>query len=254
MGYYQLVTVKDEHIVGGKHYGLAIDISSSCDGENIVYAILDTLSAVDTITVVTFGTHTAKATMSGSDTDLKQRVSKMLSKSQSGSNLMIGLKELEGEEFLLVSDGEFNEGPDLTMDKPVHCFSVCESLRMRNIASSSGGSYKVLGHLKENSAMCSVVRSVLNKPEPSQFDIKVFGEFRTIYVNTMPHGGVRSFLVPTPKEGIMHLSYKTIEGHVFTDFSVYKNNGDFNATANKFIPCFSPIRKPIMRKCEMIEY
>lgn len=254
MGYYQLLTVKDEHIVSGKHYGLAIDISSSCDCENIVYAILETLNAADTLTVVTFGTHTSKETFRGSDPDLKQRISAMLNKSQSGSNVMIGLGELEGEEFILVSDGKFNEGPDANVNTPVHCFSLCTSSRMRKIASSSGGSYEVLGFTKEKASMRRVIRKVLRKPEPCSFDIKVTGDFRTVQVNAMARGGVQTFLVPTKQDGIAHLSYKNKDGYVFEEFCTYGNKRDFNIVANKFIPCVSPIRKPIMRKCNMIEY
>ena len=254
MGYYQLVTVKDEHIVGGKHYGLAIDISSSCDGENIVYAILDTLCAADTLTVVTFGTHTTKETMRGSDPDLKQRVSRMMSKSQSGSNVMIGLKELEGDEFILVSDGKFNEGPEVSMNRPVHCFSSCTSSRMRKVASSSGGCYEVLGHFKERAMMRRIIRKVLKKPDPCSFDIKITGDFRTVCVNAMSRGGVQTFLVPTTRDGIMHLSYKDKDGHVFEEFCTYENKCNFDVVANMFIPCVSPIRRSIMRKCKMVEY
>ena len=255
-GYYQLLTIRDEHIVGGKHYGLAIDISSSCNGEHIVYALLDTLTSADTLTVVTFGTHTEKQTFSASAPDLRQRVAAMLRTCQSGSNPMVGLEELEGEEFILVSDGKFNEGPSIDKSsKPIHCFSVCESLRMQHVASISGGCYEVLGYTKESATMRQIIRRVLHKPDPCSFDIKLQGDFRTLHVPAMSRGSVRTFLVPTHKNGIVHMSYKNKDGEVFEEFCPYENRYDFNNVANLFTPCVSPIKKPpLMRKCEMVEY
>ena len=112
-GHYQLLTVRDNHIVSGKHYGIAVDTSISCTCENILYAFIDTLSAEDKITVVTFGTHSEKRTFNAIDPGIKQHVADMLRTYQTGSNLMVGLSELEGDEYILISDGLFNGDPVL---------------------------------------------------------------------------------------------------------------------------------------------
>ena len=90
-----------------------MDTSISRTCEKILYAFIDTLSAEDKITVVTFGTHSEKRTFNAIDPGIKQHVADMLRTYQTGSNLMVGLSELEGDEYILISDGLFNEGPGI---------------------------------------------------------------------------------------------------------------------------------------------
>ena len=255
IGYYQMFTVKDEHIVNGTHYGVAVDVSSSCGVENMLYSFLDTLTSMDTITIVVFGTHTLKETFRASSPGLRERVSAMMNSSQQGSNLMVGLSELEGDVYVLISDGMFNEGPSkLNIRKPVHCLSIRSSTEMRRIASSSGGSYEVIGKFREMSQMRRAIRSVLKKPDPLYFNIKIQGDFKTIYVPAMPRGGVHTFVVPTPHDGIAHLSYMDKDGVAFEEFCPFVNSNNVHPIAKKFAPCISPIHKPIMRECSMVEY
>lgn len=255
MGYYQMFTVKDEHIVNGTHYGVAVDVSISCGVENILYSFLDTLTSMDTITIVIFGTHTLKETFRASFPGLRERVSVMMNSSQQGSNLMVGLSELEGDVHVLISDGMFNEGPsDLKLNKPVHCLSLRSSTEMRRIASSSGGRYEVVGQFRELSQIRRAIRSILKKPDPLYFNVKIQGNFKTIFVPAMPRGGVHSFVVPTPHDGIAHLSYMDKDGVVFEEFCPFVNSRNIHPIAKTFTPCVSPIQKPIMRECKMIEY
>ncbi len=255
-GHYQLLTVRDNHIVSGKHYGVAVDTSSSCDSEKILYAFIDTLSAEDKITIVTFGTHSEKRTFSAMEPGMKQYVANMMRSSQSGSNLMVGLSELEGDEYILISDGFFNEGPgieSISLDRPLHCFSCSISPTMCDIASVTGGQCEILGNIEESARIRRIIRRVLQKPDPIYFDIKIKCDTRTIYVTALPRGGIQTFLIPTSKDGIAELSYKDENGQSFTDQCPFKNKYEFNATADKFIPCVSPLRRPVMRKCEMVE-
>ena len=75
---YQMFTVTDDHIVEGMHIGVAVDISSSSHMETLVNVLLDTLSRADTITVVVFGTHTAKKVFKGDDAALRAKVHAMM--------------------------------------------------------------------------------------------------------------------------------------------------------------------------------
>lgn len=256
-GHYQLLTVRDNHIVSGKHYGIAVDTSISCTSESILYAFIDTLSAEDKITVVTFGTHSEKRTFSAIEPGIKQHVADMLRTYQTGSNLMVGLSELEGDEYILISDGLFNEGPgieNLSPQRPLICLSSQISPAMRDIARLTGGQYEILGHVKEAASIRRIIRRVLHKPDPIYFDIKLKCDTRTIYVTALPRGGIQTFLLPTMKDGIATLSYKDENGQCYTDQCPFKNTYEFNNTADKFIPCVSPLKRPVMRKCEMVEY
>jgi hypothetical protein len=243
-----MITLIDDHIVEGAHIGVAVDISSSAHVETFVSVLLKTLSRSDVLTVVVFGTHTAKQTFKGNDPTLAARVHSMMTYVESGTNVHVGLNELEGSVRFLLSDGFVNEGPTkITSEVPIHCVSPLPSRVMEDIAKNSGGEYCVFPCSVERCAIRDKMLSLLGKQPPAYFNLKLRGPFRTYNAPSLARGGQMSVLMLTPEDGVAALTYVDESGVEFEELCPFENSGSFSKIASRFL-------SPVSRSCDMREF
>tara|TARA_B100000683_G_scaffold277611_1_gene337320 strand:+ start:4005 stop:4769 length:765 start_codon:yes stop_codon:yes gene_type:complete len=254
-----MFTVTDEHIVDGKHICAAVDISSSCHLERLVYALVDTLSSSDVLTLVTFGTHTTKRVFRGDDPALKPKVQEMMSRSEQGSNAHVGLTALEGDLRLLFTDGLFNEGPD-TLDlfdnvssfgTPVHCIAPSHSDVLEQIACLSGGQYEVLPMTSEVADMRETLNGMMGKLPPVHYNLKLTGPFRDYKMHAVARGGQISVVMRTVRDGVARLTYLDNDGTEHEELCPFANANVFNEAASLFSPMYT--FRPILKECQMFE-
>ena len=233
---YQMFTVSDDHIVKGTHIGVAVDISSSCFMETFLTELLSTVCCADTLTVVLFGTHTAKQTFSAKDPALRAKVHSMMAFTEDGTNLHVGLCDLEGDIRFLLSDGLVNEGPaDIRSKVPIHCVCSSPSDILRNIADRSGGEYRVFPYTVERCAIRNEFFSLLGRMPPKYFNLKLSGPFRTYKTQSVARGGQISVLMLTPEDGVASLTYVDEHGVEFEELCPFENRGLFSKSANEFL-------------------
>ena len=245
---YQMFTVIDEHIEEGTHIGVAVDISSSCHMESFVSVLLNTLSRADVLTVVVFGTHTAKRTFEGDDPALSAKVYAMMTYAESGTNVHVGLNELEGDVRFLLSDGFINEGPtEIQSEVPIHCMCSSPSKTMEDIAKKSGGEYCVFPYSVERCAIRDKMFLLLGRRLPAYFNLKLSGPFRTYKAKAVARGGQVSVLMLTPEDGVAALTYVDEDGVQYEELCPFENSGNFSKRASEFL-------SPVFRTCDMREF
>lgn len=245
---YQMFTVTDDHIEKGMHVGVAVDISSSSHMETLVNVLLGTLNCADTLTVVVFGTHTAKKVFRGDDAALSAKVHAMMTYAESGTNVHVGLNELDGDVRFLLSDGCINEGPRTILSRvPIHCVTSAPSETLQDIARESGGEYRVFSYQEESCAIRDGFFSILKRQPPAYFNLKLTGPFRTYKTQSVARGGQVCVLMLTPEDGVAALTYVDENGVEYEELCPFENSGNFSKKASEFL-------SPVFRTCALREF
>ena len=171
---YKLVKLTDPVSVAGKHYAIAADIFDvRCS--RVLLETINTLNRHDKATIVTFGEHTEKSTVT-MDNPLRHSIVKnMLCRKEMGLNTLVGqraLEHIEADEYLIITDGCYNDAE-----------TIPHRLRLRHIATEA----RLIRIPMDSSPR--QIRNLLGVKSSNYMDVKFKGSFGCMYVKAPPYGG-----------------------------------------------------------------
>lgn len=114
---YRTVKLIDPVDVEGKHYAVAVDI---CDKRttDILLSFLNVLNRKDSVTLITFGHRACKYDFTMEwHAKHKYHMSDMLSREETGLNILVGiryLEQVEAEQHIMITAGYQDSGPIIT--------------------------------------------------------------------------------------------------------------------------------------------
>ena len=217
-------TVTDDEDVLGKHYALAVDIYDS-KTYPILISCLDTMNRHDVITLMTFGDHLESVTFPMTDS-VMNIVTDMTRRKENGCNIAMALYELdrlECDERIVITSGEYNDGPtNIELKHKLYWISPAVSRDIPSItippsamgcADAFGWDVKTTLRLNPTSQLScrKLIRKLLKKDSPSYYNIKLEGAFGKYYLKAIPPGGMTSVCVPY-FEGKISLKYLNFKG------------------------------------------
>jgi hypothetical protein len=106
---------------------------------------------------------------------------------------------------------------------------------MEDIAAKSGGEYRVFPYTEERCAVRNALNTILGRPPPAYFNLKLSGPFRTYNTQTVARGGQVCVLMLTPDDGVAALKYVDEDGVQFEELCPFQNAGNFSKRASEFL-------------------
>jgi hypothetical protein len=248
---YQTVKLIDPVDVEGKHYAVALDIYDKRTTD-ILLSFLNVLNRKDNVTLITFGHHACKYDFTMEwYAKHKYHMSDMLSREETGLNILVGiryLEQVEADEYIMITAGYHDSGPIIKkhMTKLLNFYH--NGVYHNIIFFSPGGvnsenftpDWARHFYFPKHGPHERTIREALNISSPRYYDIVIQGD-QLVVCPPISYGGYRIVKLPYKTEIQLSVSCMLIDG----TFQVC----ECELQDDESIPFSSDIMKP----CVMVE-